>query len=92
MVISRRSRDLTAMPLFSRGFSLLSFVQSDMNRATARSSRNAAACACARPWVKPQAGVVKTRRKNRDGSLTIFRVETDHRGVVRKSETTIIPN
>ena len=63
------------------------------NNATKRPSRKAAvAAATARPWVKPEAGTVKTRRKNRDGSVTVFRVDTDRHGVVRRSSTTIVPD
>ena len=55
--------------------------------------RNAAlAAATARPWVKPEAGTTRTRRKNRDGSVTVFRVDTDRHGVVRKSATTVVPS
>ena len=60
-----------------------------MSRAFARP---AIAQAIARPWVKPQAGVRKERRTNRDGSITVTRIETDARGVVRRYVTTVVPN
>ena len=65
-----------------------------MPRATQRPTRRASsnAAATARPWVKPQAGTVKSRRANRDGTVTVFRVDTDRHGVVRRSSTTIVPN
>lgn len=49
-------------------------------------------CALARPWVKPQAGITRTRRKNRDGSITIHTVDIDRHGVIRRRETTVVPN
>ena len=60
-----------------------------MSAAFARPARRRANQATLRPWVKPQAGVTKTRRQNADGSVTILRTEIDHRGVVRRTETTV---
>ena len=48
--------------------------------------------ALARPFVRPQAGEAKERRVNRDGSITITRIVTDDRGVVRRTRTTIVPS
>ena len=53
-----------------------------------RSTRNN--CATARPWVKPQVGRTKTRRSNADGSITVFVVDVDRHGVIRRSETTVV--
>ncbi len=47
--------------------------------------------AVARPYRKPAAGVTKTRKVLRDGSVEILRVSTDDRGVVRKERTVIVP-
>jgi hypothetical protein len=44
-----------------------------------------------RPYVRPQAGVTKTRKVLRDGSVEILRVSTDDRGVVRKERTVVVP-
>ena len=66
-----------------------------MSAAFARPKRRTRACnahAVARPWVKPQEGRTKTRRVNRDGSITIFVVDVDRHGVIRRSETTVVPN
>ncbi len=57
-----------------------------MSRATAR-PRNRQAVA--RPWVKPQAGVRKERTVLRDGTVRVLRIETDARGVIRRSVTHI---
>lgn len=59
-----------------------------MSRATAR-PRNRQAVA--RPYRKPAAGVTKTRKVLRDGSVEILRISTDDRGVVRKERTVIVP-
>jgi hypothetical protein len=45
-----------------------------------------------RPFVRPQAGTTKTRRVNRDGSITITKMVTDDFGVVRRYATTVVPN
>jgi hypothetical protein len=45
-----------------------------------------------RPFVRPQAGTTKTRRVNRDGSVSITKVITDDFGVVRRYTTTIVPS
>ena len=44
-----------------------------------------------RPYIRPIEGVTKTRRQNRDGSVTVFRVSTDKHGVIRRSQTTLVP-
>jgi hypothetical protein len=36
-------------------------------------------------------GRSKTRRSNPDGSVTIFVVDTDAYGVIRRSQTTVVP-
>ena len=65
-----------------------------MNAAFSRPKRRVACNqhATCRPWVKPQAGRTKTRRANRDGSITIFVVDVDKHGVIRRSSTTVVPN
>ena len=65
-----------------------------MNAAFSRPKRRRACNqqATARPWVKPPAGRTKTRRVNRDGSITVFTVDVDRHGVIRRSETTVVPN
>jgi hypothetical protein len=45
-----------------------------------------------RPFVRPAAGTAKTRRVNRDGSVTITKVVTDDYGVVRRFTTTVVPS
>ena len=65
-----------------------------MSRATARprqANRQANRQATLRPWVKPQAGVVKTRKVLADGSVRITRTSTDHHGVIRRTTTVVVP-
>jgi hypothetical protein len=66
-----------------------------MNAAFSRPKRRnrstAVAVATQRPWVKPQAGRTKTTRKNRDGSITVFVIDVDRHGVIRRSSTTVVP-
>jgi hypothetical protein len=62
-----------------------------MAKATQRPQRTRNNCATARPWVKPQAGRTKTRRTNRDGSITVYTVDVDRHGVIRRSQTTVVP-
>jgi hypothetical protein len=57
-----------------------------MANATAR-PRNR--MAVARPYRKPAAGVRKERTVLRDGTVRILRIETDARGVIRRSVTHI---
>ena len=54
--------------------------------------RACTAHATQRPWVKPAAGRTKTRRENRDGSITVFTVDVDRHGVIRRRSTTIVPS
>ena len=70
------------------GFFLRVVHGDQMRKATARRNN----CALARPWVKPQAGITRTRRKNRDGSVTVFTVDVDRHGVIRRRTTTLVPN
>lgn len=53
--------------------------------------RACTAHATQRPWVKPAEGRTKTRRVNRDGSVTVFTVDIDKHGVIRRSSTTVVP-
>jgi len=55
-------------------------------------TRACTAHATQRPWVKPAAGRTKTRRANGDGSVTVFTVDVDRHGVIRRRSTTVVPN
>ena len=64
-----------------------------MNAAFSRPNRRTRNnVATTRPWVKPEAGTTRTRRKNRDGSVTVFTVNVDRHGVIRRSSTTVVPS